>query len=109
MKISAKIRDQEHRHQQKSRLSKEMSVASNYQDELETIIQPILKEATSWQDWHQQLASSGISYERKRSGSIFTIRPHDQESLTFKASLFCNKQVTLKNLENRWGVYTSSR
>lgn len=106
LKISAKIRDQEHRHQQKSRLSKEMSVASNYQDELETIIQPILKEATSWQDWHQQLASDGISYERKRSGSIFTIRPHDQESLTFKASLFCNKQVTLKNLENRWGEFT---
>jgi len=106
LKISAKIRDQEHRHQQKSRLSKEMSVASNYQDELETIIQPILKEANSWQDWYQQLASSGISYERKRSGSIFTIRLHDQESLTFKASLFCNKQVTLKNLESRWGEFT---
>lgn len=105
-KINSKIRDQEHRHQQKSQLSKEMATASNYQNDLEKTIQSALKESNNWQAWHHQLAASGVSYERKRSGSIFTIKTNTHGALTFKASLFCNKQVTLKNLEKCWGEFT---
>lgn len=105
-KINSKIRDQQHRHQQKSQLSNEISAANNYQTYLAQDIEHIFSNAKNWQDWHQQLAQSGILYEKKRNGSIFKIQTSEKQILTFKASLFCNKQVTLKNLEKIWGDFT---
>lgn len=105
-KINSKIRDQEHRHQQQSQLSNEILVANNYQTYLVQDIEHIFSNAKNWQDWHQQLAQVGILYEKKRNGSILKIQTSDNQILTFKASLFFNKQVTLKNLEKRWGEFT---
>jgi hypothetical protein len=65
-----------------------------------------MSSAKNWQDWHQRLAKIGILYEKKRSGSIFKIQTNEKQTLTFKASLFCNKQVTLKSLEKQWGDFT---
>ena len=104
-KIDSKIRDQEHRHQQKSQLSNEISAAHNYQSYLAQDIEHIFNSTTSWEDWHQQLALNGILYEKKRNGSIFKIQTSEKQILTFKASLFCNRQVTLKNLEKKWGDF----
>jgi hypothetical protein len=105
-KIDSKIRDQEHRHQQKSRMSHEIAEAINYQYDIERDIQQVMSSAENWQDWHQRLAKIGILYEKKRSGSIFKIQTNEKQTLTFKASLFCNKQVTLKSLEKQWGDFT---
>jgi hypothetical protein len=105
-KIYSKIRDQEHRHQQKSRMSSEIAVGINYQHYIENNIQQVMNSAKNWKDWHQRLAEIGILYEKKRNGSIFKIQTSEKQTLTFKASLFCNKQVTLKNLEKRWGDFT---
>lgn len=105
-KIDSKIRDQEHRHQQKSRMSHEIAEVTNYQYDIERDIQQVMSSAKNWQDWHQRLAKIGILYEKKRSGSIFKIQTNEKQTLTFKASLFCNKQVTLKSLEKQWGDFT---
>lgn len=105
-KIYSKIRDQEHRHQQKSRMSSEIAVGTNYQRYIESDIQQVMSSAKNWKDWHERLAEIGILYEKKRNGSIFKIQTSEKQTLTFKASLFCNKQVTLKNLEKRWGDFT---
>lgn len=105
-KIYSKIRDQEYRHQQKSRISSEIAESTNYQYDIERDIQQVMSSAKNWQDWHQRLAKIGILYEKKRSGSIFKIQTNEKRTLTFKASLFCNKQVTLKSLEKQWGDFT---
>lgn len=105
-KINSKIRDQEHRHQENSRMISEIAEGRNYQYYIERHIQHVMSIAENWQDWHQRLAQIGILYEKKRSGSIFKIQTSEKQTLTFKASLFCNKQVTLKNLEKRWKVFT---
>ena len=105
-KIYSKIRNQEYRHQQKSRISSEIAESTNYQYDIERDIQQVMSSAKNWQDWHQRLAKIGILYEKKRSGSIFKIQTNEKRTLTFKASLFCNKQVTLKSLEKQWGDFT---
>lgn len=105
-KINSKIRDQENRHQQKSQMSHEISEATNYHQYIERDIQQVMSSAENWQDWHQGLGKIGILYEKKRSGSIFKIQTSEKQTLTFKASSFCNKQVTLKNLETKWGDFT---
>ena len=105
-KIDSKIRDQEHRHQQKSRMSHEIDQGKDYLFDIEKCVKQTLNHAENWESWHQQLAQHGILYEKKRSGSIFKIQTSEKQTLTFKASLFCNKQVTLKNLEKQWGDFT---
>ncbi|OOV79449.1 relaxase/mobilization nuclease domain-containing protein [Acinetobacter sp. ANC 5600] len=103
--IDSKVRDQEHRHQQKSQMRNEISAAHNYQSYLAQDIEHIFNSTKNWKDWHQQLAQVGILYEKKRNGSIFKIQTSEKQILTFKASLFCNRQVTLKNLEKKWGEF----
>lgn len=87
-------------------MSSEIAVGINYQHYIENNIQQVMNSAKNWKDWHQRLAEIGILYEKKRNGSIFKIQTSEKQTLTFKASLFCNKQVTLKNLEKRWGDFT---
>src|SRR5690606_18448334 len=91
---------------QKSRISSEIAESTNYQYDIERDIKQVMSSAKNWQDWHQRLAKIGILYEKKRSGSIFKIQTNEKRTLTFKASLFCNKQVTLKSLEKQWGDFT---
>ena len=106
-KIYSKIRDQEHRHQQKSRMSSESESGKDYQRYIGHCVNQVLKNAENWQDWHKELAQHGILYEKKRNGSTFKIKTSEEQELTFKASLFCNKQATLKNLEKKWGDFTA--
>ncbi|WP_180174838.1 relaxase/mobilization nuclease domain-containing protein [Acinetobacter sp. YH01022] len=106
-KIYSKIRDQEHRHQQKSRMSSEIESGKDSQCYIGHCINQVLKNAQNWQDWHKELAQHGILYEKKRNGSTFKIKTSEEQELTFKASLFCNKQATLKNLEKKWGDFTA--
>jgi len=107
-KIDSKIRDLEHRHQQKSRMSNEIESGKDYFSYIEKCVKQILNHAENWESWHQQLVQHGIFYEKKRNGSIFKLQTGEEQELTFKASLFCNKQVTLKNLEQKWGDFTAN-
>ena len=104
-KIHSKIRDQQHRHQQKSQISTEIESGKDYQCYIADCVNQVLKSAKNWQDWHTDLARRGILYQPIRKGALFKIRTSEQQELTFKASLFCHKQATLKNLEKSWGEF----
>lgn len=106
-KLDAKIRDQEHKHQQKSNIRDEISAGKGYQPTLERIISQVLLKVKSWQEWHTELAEVGLSYESKRNGAIFNfdIIP---EPVSFKSSVFCQKTATIKSLEKMWGPFQSA-
>lgn len=70
-------------------------------------VQNILRRANSWQDWHQALAEKGLTFEKKRNGAIFQLKTFS-EQITFKASLFCQKQATLPQLQHHWGPYQAT-
>lgn len=104
-KVSSRIRDQENRHQQKSKITTEISHGQGDIQHINGVIQHILNSSDCWRTWHEKLASQGIYYEKKRNGAIFKIKFEQKRELTFKASLFCNKATTLKNLEKKWGDF----
>lgn len=103
-KLPALILDRAYRHQQPSTLQQEIDFAKSYQQYVETTVQNILRRVTSWTDWHQALAEKGLTFEKKRNGAIFQLKTFS-EQITFKASLFCQKQATLPRLQNTWGAY----
>ena len=70
-------------------------------------VQNILRRANSWQDWHQALAEKGLTFEKKRNGAVFQLKTYS-EQITFKASLFCQKQATLPQLQHHWGPYQAA-
>ena len=107
-KVSTKIRDQEHRHQQKSDITTGISHGQGDIQQINRVIQYVLNHSDCWQKWHEQLASYGIYYEKKRNGAIFNVKFGQHREQTFKASLFCNKATTLKNLEKKWGDFETS-
>lgn len=107
-KINSEIRDQEYRHQQKSRISTEISQGKIEISHVDIIVKNVLDKSTNWQDWNKQLAQHGISYEKKRNGAIFKVKIDQNTELTFKASLFCSKEATIKNLEQKWGDFEKS-
>lgn len=73
-KINSKIRDQEHRHQQKSQMSNKISVANNYQSYLTKDIEQIFISSRNWHDWHHKLAQVGILYEKKGMAVFFKFK-----------------------------------
>jgi type I site-specific restriction endonuclease len=95
--------DRASRHQQLSALQQEIHFAKSYQQYVETSVQNILRRANSWQDWHQALAEKGLTL-KKSNGAVFQLKTYS-EQITFKASLFCQKQATLPQLQNDWGAY----
>lgn len=103
-KLPAPILDQTYRHQQPSALQQKIDFAKSYQQYVETAVQNILRRVNSWSEWHQALAEKGLTFEKKRNGAIFQLKTYS-EVLTFKASLFCQKQATLPQLQNNWGAY----
>ncbi|WP_151710189.1 relaxase/mobilization nuclease domain-containing protein [Acinetobacter brisouii] len=106
-KIPAPILDRAYRHQQPSTLQQEIHFAKSYQQYVEMTVQNILRRANSWQDWHQALAEKGLSFEKKRNGAVFQLKTYS-EQITFKASLFCQKQATLPQLQHHWGPYQAA-
>ncbi|MHA3117038.1 LPD7 domain-containing protein [Acinetobacter sp. ANC 4635] len=66
-----------------------------------------MRRVNSWQDWHQALAEKGLTFEKKRNGAVFQLKTYS-EIITFKASLFCQKQVTLPQLQHHWGAYQAA-
>ncbi len=106
-KIPAPILDRAYRHQQPSTLQQEIHFAKSYQQYVEMTVQNILCRANSWQDWHQALAEKGLTFEKKRNGAIFQLKTFS-EQITFKASLFCQKQATLPQLQHHWGPYQAA-
>jgi len=106
-KLPALILDRAYRHQQPSTLQQEIDFAKSYQQYVETTVQNILRRVTSWTDWHQALAEKGLTFEKKRNGAVFQLKTYS-EQITFKASLFCQKQVTLPRLQNNWGAYQAA-
>lgn len=60
---------------------------------------PILSNANSWEQAHQELATSGMRYELKGSGAVLWV--NDQ---AVKASVI-GREFSKKHLENRWGTF----
>ncbi|MHA3081352.1 relaxase/mobilization nuclease domain-containing protein [Acinetobacter sp. ANC 5502] len=106
-KLPTQILDRAYRHQQPSALQQEIHFAKSYQQYVETSVQNILRRANSWQDWHQALAEKGLTFEKKRNGAMFQLKTFS-EQITFKASLFCQKQATLLQLQHKWGPYQAA-
>ncbi|MHA3084165.1 relaxase/mobilization nuclease domain-containing protein [Acinetobacter sp. ANC 5383] len=106
-KLPTQILDRAYRHQQPSTLQQDIHFAKSYQNYVETSVQNILRRANSWQDWHQALAEKGLTFEKKRNGAIFQLKTFS-EQITFKASLFCQKQATLPQLQRHWGPYQAA-
>jgi hypothetical protein len=106
-KLPVSIMDRASRHQQLSALQQEIHFAKSYQQYVETSVQNILRRANSWQDWHQALAEKGLTFEKKRNGAVFQLKTYS-EQITFKASLFCQKQATLPQLQHDWGTYRAA-
>ncbi|MHA3058723.1 relaxase/mobilization nuclease domain-containing protein [Acinetobacter sp. ANC 5584] len=106
-KLPVPILDRASRHQQPSTLQQDIDFAKSYQQYVETTVQNILRRANSWQDWHQALAEKGLTFEKKRNGAVFQLKTYS-EVITFKASLFCQKQATLPQLQHHWGPYQAA-
>lgn len=106
-KLPAPILDRAYRHQQPSTLQQDIDFAKSYQQYVESSVQNILRRASSWQDWHQALAEKGLTFEKKRNGAVFQLKTFS-EQITFKASLFCQKQATLPQLQHHWGPYQAA-
>ncbi|MHA3093183.1 relaxase/mobilization nuclease domain-containing protein [Acinetobacter brisouii] len=106
-KIPAPILDRTYRHQQPSTLQQDIDFAKSYQQYVETTVQNILRRTNSWQGWHQALAEKGLTFEKKRNGAVFQLKTYS-EQITFKASLFYQKQATLSQLQNKWGPYQAT-
>lgn len=64
---------------------------------------PIIKQATSWEELHKQLAACGMQYERKGSGALVII-----DNVAVKASTV-DRKATLGQLERRLGPYQSAQ
>ncbi|WP_180058680.1 relaxase/mobilization nuclease domain-containing protein [Acinetobacter sp. YH12227] len=107
-KVSSRIRDQEHRHQKKSDITAGIIHGQQNIQQVNSVIQHVLNSSDCWRTWHEKLASQGIYYEKKRNGAIFNVKFGQYHEQTFKASLFCNKATTLKNLEKKWGDFETS-
>ena len=60
---------------------------------------PILSNANSWEQAHQELATSGMRYELKGSGAVLWV--NDQ---AVKASVI-GREFSKKHLENRWSTF----
>lgn len=60
---------------------------------------PIIKQATSWEELHEQLAACGMQYERKGSGALVII-----DNVAVKASSV-DRKAALGQLEKRLGPY----
>lgn len=60
---------------------------------------PILSNANSWKQAHQELAASGMCYELKGSGAVLWV--NDQP---VKASVI-GREFSKKHLEERWGSF----
>ncbi|MHA3050617.1 relaxase/mobilization nuclease domain-containing protein [Acinetobacter sp. ANC 4639] len=106
-KLPAPILDRAYRHQQPSTLQQDIHFAKSYQQYVETSVQNILRRVNGWTEWHQALAEKGLTFEKKRNGAIFQLKT-SSEQITFKASLFCQKQVTLPQLQHQWGAYQAA-
>ncbi|ENU79088.1 hypothetical protein F975_03058 [Acinetobacter sp. ANC 3789] len=106
-KLPTQILDRAYRHQQPSALQQEIHFAKSYQQYVETSVQNILRRVNGWTDWHQALAEKGLTFEKKRNGAIFQLKTFS-EQITFKASLFCQKQATLPQLQHHWGAYQAA-
>ncbi|WP_151711084.1 relaxase/mobilization nuclease domain-containing protein, partial [Acinetobacter brisouii] len=91
-KLPVPILDRASRHQQPSTLQQEIHFAKSYQQYVETTVQNILRRVNGWAEWHQALAEKGLSFEKKRNGAVFQLKTYS-EQITFKASLFCQKQA----------------
>ncbi|WP_151732691.1 relaxase/mobilization nuclease domain-containing protein [Acinetobacter ursingii] len=103
-KLPVPILDRASRHQQPSTLQQDIDFAKSYQQYVEATVQNILRRVNGWAEWHQALAEKGLSFEKKRNGAVFQLKTYS-EQITFKASLFCQKQATLPQLQNNWGAY----
>jgi hypothetical protein len=64
---------------------------------------PILSNANSWEQAHQQLAAYGMRYELKGSGAVLWV--NDQP---VKVSVI-GREFSKKYLEDRWGAFQSCR
>ncbi|MCG2574934.1 relaxase/mobilization nuclease domain-containing protein [Acinetobacter sp. ME22] len=106
-KLPTQILDQASRHQQPSALQQKIDFAKSYQLYVETAVQNILRRVNSWPEWHQALAEKGLTFEKKRNGAVFQLKTFS-EQITFKASLFCQKQATLPQLQHHWGPYQAA-
>lgn len=63
------------------------------------IAAPVIREAKSWEELHQNLAAQGIRFERKGSGAILRIG-----DIIVKASQ-AGRDISLSKLETRLGAY----
>ncbi|UIP26555.1 relaxase/mobilization nuclease domain-containing protein [Acinetobacter towneri] len=102
--LTSKIKDQEHRHQQNSNLRTEIWMEESPPARLERIISKALSKVKNWEEWHNELAKFKLSYELKRNGAIFNFHVLPKP-VSFKSSDFCQKSVTLRALEKKWGAF----
>ena len=102
--LTSKIKDQEHRHQQNSNLRTEIWMEESPPARLERIISKALSKVKNWEEWHNELAKFKLSYELKRHGAIFNFHVLPKP-VSFKSSDFCQKSVTLRALEKKWGAF----
>ncbi|PVZ78618.1 hypothetical protein C9426_34370 [Serratia sp. S1B] len=106
-KLPVSIMDRAYRHQQPSALQQDIHFAKSYQQYVETSVQNILRRVNGWTEWHQALAEKGLTFEKKRNGAVFQLKTYS-EVISFKASLFCQKQATLLQLQHQWGAYQAA-
>lgn len=106
-KLPTPILDRASRHQQPSLVQQGVDFAKSYQQYVESSVQNILQRVNGWADWHQALAEKSLTFEKKRNGAVFQLKTFS-EQITFKASLFCQKQATLVQLQHHWGPYQAA-
>lgn len=68
----------------------------------------ILKDAKSWHEIHELLATKGFTYEKKGGGAILRAVKTNGEEVELKPSSLA-KWASLKNMEKRLGTFTPSR